>query len=354
MKKIFTWLFLMGKRQFKNPMLLILLIVIPIAALIVKALPTDDENDSYTVGVFSQGDDALSLALKDALVESSGTYSFVAYEDMDRLYRDVQNESIICGYILPDNLTELTSAKVHEECITSIHKPGITIQTSLNEIVYSNLIKLQGRIIISDYAADSGLFADVDTDYVDELMNYYEKYLASDVTFHMVYNTYGINGEENIEDFTESRLTFPIRGILAIVVYLAAMFGGILYLKDKEAGIFNTVSGTYKRLCLGIYTLLPTFVFALVCAISLVILGESERPSTEIAATALLILLSTLTSVILVKILRTSKTYAFLVPMILLCCLIICPVFIKMDSYIPAAKYIEKIFAPYYYLSMFT
>ena len=87
--------------------------------------------------------------------------------------------------------------------------------------------------------------------------------------------------------------------------------------------------------------------------ISLVISGNSSGIWIELAAMLMLIALSSIFAAVFSLIVRHSRIFTVCIPMLLLGSLIFCPVFINAGSYIPAARFAEKLFVPYYYLELF-
>jgi ABC-2 type transport system permease protein len=56
---------------------------------------------------------------------------------------------------------------------------------------------------------------------------------------------------------------------------------------------------------------------------------------------------------ILLGITRTSKTMSACIPILLLCCIVFCPIFIDVGMYFAPARHIQKIFLPYHYMNFF-
>lgn len=352
MKKIFTWLFLLTKRTIKNPLLIILLVLMPFLAFAVNLLPSFHTNVSYEAGIYLDGEDEFSKQLCNALTESDGIFTFVEYDDLDRMYDDVKLNKINCGYIFPDDLIQRSELSQYNDCILAICQPGQTMQPAVNEFVYAELIKLQNYGIITNYVTSAGLFSSTDTDALEELIEYYEHYTKSDETFHILLKTYGTAGLSDKEYNTES-ISFPIRGILAIMVFLAGMFGSVTYMIDREKGIFQTLNNKYKMLCRILYAAIPAILFSISALITLKFSGIFISFAKEIPAMLLLIAITIVFCQFMIFITRKSGIYIAAIPGILIGCLIFCPVFIQASKYIPAASFIEKLFVPFYYLNLF-
>ncbi|MEF2587455.1 MAG: hypothetical protein U0M55_06195 [Butyrivibrio sp.] len=352
MRNFIIWFSIIGKHLLKNPLIPVFVVLIPIICAVSTIYHKNNVQSAYRAGIYIDGNDHVSRELADALLKYDGSYEFIEYNDADDLYKDVKNSYLISGFIFPDNLS-IKAADVNcEDAILVIQQPSNSIQGSINEIVYSELIAIEGRTIITKHIESLGLFNMADTEYTDRLMDYYSRYLDSDVTFHLLYKTYGINGIQESND-SIGKITFPVRGILAILVYLSALYGAVTYMKDVEYGSFAAVTGSRKILCRFIYPLISSILFGVMTLISLVISGNSSGIWIELPAMLMLITLSSIFAAVFSLIVRHSRIFTVCIPMLLLGSLIFCPVFINAGSYIPAARFAEKLFVPYYYLELF-
>lgn len=352
MRKFFTWLTILAKRQLKNPFLMIMLALIPAVCFLSGRLNSSQKETSYTAGMYLEGQDDISRELAENLIERECTFDFVLYDNLDKMYRDIRNSTLICGYIFPDDLKDRTVGKDCTDSITAIFPASSSVQGSINEVVYSELIKIQGRFIITDYVDSKGVFDSSDDGYRNELLKSYDDYLKSDVTFHIAFNSYGIDGIKNIDD-TNIHIAFPIRGILSVLVYLSGMFGSVVWMRDNEKGTFVTLTAGYRRLCRILYAFIPVVLFGIMSLVSLAVSGQFMSVFNELLSMLLLIILSAAFAVLMTYITGTSRIYAACIPILLLCALLFCPVFFNAGNYVPAARFVEKLFVPYYYLELF-
>ena len=352
MKKLFTWCFILIKRTVKNPLLIILMLIMPILALIADKIPSFHNDVSYEAGIYFDGTDELSTALMESLLGTKGIFSFTEYTDIEEMTQDIKTKKLSCGYILPDDLSKRVDIKDNYGCITVIMPPSVGLQPAINEYMYAELIRLQNYNILTDYVTDQKWFSVTDTDAMDELIEYYEYYADSDKTFHINFETYGEGGLQPKEDATGT-IAFPIRGILSIMVFLAGIFGSVTFLSDREKGIFETISIKYRILCQILYVLIPTLLFAVSALLTITFSGIWAGIWRELLGMLVLILLTLLFSQLLIVVTRKSNTCIACIPGLLIGCLIFCPVFIQVSNYVPAAEFIEKLFVPYYYLKLF-
>ena len=352
MNKFTTWTLILTKRTLKSPLLIILLFTMPLLTFIITKLPSFNNELSYKGGLYLMGDDELAEGVKNELIKDNGIFEFIEYTDLDKMYQDVHTGKLTCAYIFPDDLSERTGMKECKKCITVIKKPEATLQLALNEMVYSKIIKLQNYDILPSFVGSLELFEETDTEAIAKLMEYYEDYTDSDMTIHLLFKTYGASGlEENVN--SQKALTFPIRGILGIMVFLAGLFGCVTYLGDSEKGIFATISNGYKFLCQILYVAIPATLFGLSALLTLALSGSFTNLGIEILSMLMLIGLTIVFGQIMIKVTRNSKICIAAIPGIIVGCLIFCPVFITASNYLPAAKVVEKLFIPYHYLNIF-
>lgn len=352
MKKIFIWLSLLFKRQFKNPLLILLLLLIPITAFIsLNTNSSTDKKRTYVAGLYiAGGESEFATNMVNSLVASDEIVRFVAYENENEMKLDLIRENIICGYVIPYNLKEVLSSANSSGCIKSYILPASTLQASINELVYAELIKLQGYQMMTDAMNLSPSFEG--DKYANDAVKKYEYYLQGDEVFHINYEVYNVDGSLTKSD-VPTTFQFPIREILSIMIFLSGLFGCVLFMRDREEGIFQTITGSFNIYLRVLYIIIPTFAFAISSLLAFAISGITINVSKELSVMLLYILLITVFCLILMLITRKSKVLSSCIPVILLCCLVFCPVFINVADYIPATKYIQRLFIPFYYLKMF-
>ena len=70
MKKFLTWLCILIKRQFKNPFLIVMLVLIPVTAFIISLVPEKEKESGYIAGLYVEGtseDELLAEMVKSYL-----------------------------------------------------------------------------------------------------------------------------------------------------------------------------------------------------------------------------------------------------------------------------------------------
>lgn len=348
-KSFFTWTFLLCKHILKLPIIPIMLLLIPAFTLIVQALPKESTDSGVTIGVYFESDDELSCGMRNKLLNGETAFSFTSYDNRDSLINDVLLGKLECGYVFDSEFSPKIQKGKYDEAIMVIQSPSTLFRSAANEIVFSSLIQLSGYEILGKYVDIEELPVSQREEAKASLFASYDAYCNSSETFHLdIMTTGGIS----INDDGDSNLgiTFPLRGLLAILTFLAGMTGCVAWLKDKEQGLFAPRPRTFHTLSRILYPLLPAVLFLLCSEIALFISGSAYSLSTELLLAIRYIILITVFANLCCLILKRSTLVISLIPVLILGSLIFCPVFVNVESFIPMLRFVSHLFLPRYFL----
>jgi len=389
MNKIFTWLSVLTKNQFKKPMFIFILVIAAILSVLCGLEASNDSGanneNAYSVGIVALDNNPLSKELTDALLNYKGIVKFIKYENEEPGIKDLLSSELIAVMVMPEHFDMRMQSGDYFRCVKVIKQPSNIIQLAVNEIFYAELIKLAGKDLILNYADETGLFTD---DISDELESYYDKYVTGDDTFHLnfiEYGEYASEGSGSVEGSDETRggdlngrsdadligderesatgisnsAASVLTGMVAILIYLAGLMGGIVFLRERENNSFVIYKKSTAFIARILYALIPALIISIVAALGIT-LGIAKANGfnfallgKQFAIGLFASVLTAATSILLTYICRKSSIMIATLPMILLICLFACPIFINTAAYIPAARYIRMVFAPYYYIHPF-
>lgn len=349
-KKIFTWIYLLCKHILKMPVIFILLLIIPAVTLTFRLLPGSASQTGIYAGIyFESNDDPATIQLKTMLLSSvESSFSFVEYADRDVLENDVLSGKLECAYIFTDKFSKALSGGKYKNSMEVIKSPSTIMLSAINEIVFAAIVRMSGYTVLDDY---------IHTDYVDDatvpqleeyMYEAYEAYCTGGETFHLdirTLNNISLNDESN----QSAAVTFPLRGILSILIMLAALSGSITWLADKENGIFATRPDSFRVISCILYPMLPAILFTLCTEAALFLSRNAYPPAAELAYSLRYIALVTVFSCVCC-LLKKSRRVISLVPVLVLGSLIFCPVFINIENFFPAFRFIGRLFIPRYFL----
>lgn len=112
--------------------------------------------------------------------------------------------------------------------------------------------------------------------------------------------------------------------------------------------IYNTASyvpcGRKAVVCIHIMC-----TFAVSAMLTLVVAGQLKG-AADILHMAVYVIAVTLFAWLVAILVRRANAMISIIPVLLIACLILCPVFINITAYVPFAKYIRALLLPWYML----
>lgn len=340
---------LLCKHLIKMPVIPVMLILIPVFTFILSNFSGTNASSGVTAGLYFALDDEWSAALSESLCGREDAFSFLCYDDIDELKNDVLLGTIECGYIFDEDFARAIEKKHYANCVKVVRSPATVFNSAANEIIFSELIRLSGYSIIGEYVRTEGIAPKDEEAAKDYLFEAYEAYCGSGATFHLDIVTAG-GISINDDGKTSLGITFPLRGILSILIFLAGMLGSAAWLKDKELGIFAPRSVSFRITSRILYPLLPALLFLLCSELSLHISKSALSLTDELFLALRYLALITVFCNLCISILGRSSLVISLIPVLVLGSLIFCPVFVNIESFVPALKFVSRLFLPRYFL----
>ena len=143
-------------------------------------------------------------------------------------------------------------------------------------------------------------------------------------------------------------LVTPVRGIVAIFVFIIALTGGLSWFKDKNSNTYANIP-LNKRPSLKLLIIsIPTVIAMLSGYLSLLVAGICSNYLYELFTMFAYGLLCIIVTYILSSVVN-EHIYCGLIPVFILGSIICCPIFFNLANLIPAMKYLQNIFLPTYY-----
>lgn len=348
-KHFFTWALLICKHILKLPIISAMLLLIPALTIIVQALPEEGSASGTAIGIYFEEADELSCKMEDELLHSEGAFSFISYGSHEDLIDDVMLGKLECGYIFDSDFSDKINKGKYDKAITLVKSPATIFDSAANELVFAALIRQSGYNILHKYAEIDELSSSQREELISSLFTAYDSYCSSGETFHLdIITAEGIS--INDEAGSSLGITFPLRGVLAILIFLAGMTGCAAWLKDREKGLFAPRPHTFYILSRILYPLLPTVLFLLCSELAMFISGSAYSPASELLLSIRYIVLITAFANLCSLILKRSTLVISLIPVLILGSLIFCPVFVNMESFLPMLRFVSHLFLPRYFL----
>lgn len=351
MKKIVLWSFLLCKRQLKNFVLLAFLIALPLCVFIINHIPKALENGTPRIGIVLLDTDTTSVSTANSLMSDTSVLGFYMSNSIEELYKNIENGDTDCGYVFSKDITKQLDSQSYKGCITLIKSSSQFISSISNEVVFSALFRIYGKTIATNYINSSSLFSSIKTSAIKMAEEKYDYYVNGAATFYIDFETLSSNGTtDTLSSIEVETSSFPIRGILSILIFIAGLFGCIQWLKDSENGVFAPMSYSFQHISRILYIIIPTGLFAISSLITIYLAGIQLSFWIELKSMVLYILLIIVFGLLLSYIIRKSTLLISLIPVFIIGSLVLCPVFINIGTFLPVANILNKLFLPYYYL----
>lgn len=361
MKQMFRWFFLSCKRYLKKASFLLILLVFPAAAgLFLGSEKRDDEG--IVIGVFSpEEEESLGGRLVKRLKEyGDGMFSFQVCASEEEVSQAVASRRAECGYVLPEDLEKRLDEGTYKRSIRVYRAPSTVADAMASEVVYSLLAQEYDRKILTDYVETDEIFnfLDVDSDRTrqeaaERAGTLYDAYSSNGSTFQFSYQEDGKNDwEADLQDGGTSTI-FPVRGLAAVLVFTAGIYGAAVLKEDEACGLFLRLPFRIRGLCKSAGLGAPVALAALSGLAALLVCGQWTDWRRELGAMLLYGIAVVLFGRILERLFPSSRGICCLLPFLVLASLVFCPVFMDLGQLWPQVRLGGRFLLPTYYLEIF-
>lgn len=341
-----TWFLLFTKKLFYKKIFIVFLLFLPIVAFAGRIFYSDTST-IIKVGIVWDEKDKIAVIVGNDLIQFQENIQFLKYDDKTQLEHAIYSKEIQWGYIFSENFDEKLLNGNTKNSIQCLKTPSSFFSKITDEIVFSAVMKQYAKEMLLQYIQENNLFSfDITKQAKNILPQKYDAYLNGKNTFSFSYHSIYTGIKEEKESFIAS----PIRGICAVLLLFAGLYGGILSIEYEKKGI-------YKRLCLFqkqkailnciFATMSMVFLSVL---ISFFIAGSFRGIFYEIALLIFYIFSVGGFSFLLASIFQTQSVLNGIIPMFMIGCFIFCPVFFDISLFASNLHYISYLFLPSYYL----
>ncbi|MCM1261169.1 MAG: hypothetical protein NC313_00500 [Butyrivibrio sp.] len=393
MRRYLVCFSLMLKRILKTPAFMFMLLVM-LGVAVAVSLAQRGEGAENVVGILLEEDKADETDLSAVYEKwgqdfttqvnsAEGILQFRFYESRALLIRAVENGEADCGFVIPYDLSDMLELETWHGAVTVYESSSSALTQIAKERVAAAIFTLYSEKSYVNYIRNSEAFAvaqtgigeDIDNnvnndegnnieEIVDFAKNAYESHLIDGSTFDFVYNNDNgvINGVDeskyasiqNDVDIqntqTSTETTFRLRGVLAVCIFISGMCGLLTDCKDRKEKRFLRIAPPWIITLANVW--IPTLYTSAISYAALLLTGQMGGGDLLKELFRLLIyqfLIVIYCSIIRLA-LRKQETIAAAIPILTLACIICSPVWIRLSTYVPVFKVLEKLFPVTYYL----
>lgn len=354
MKKIFTWYILFSKRQLKRVSMIFILAFMFIMTIALRLMSTDitaGAKVGFYVSESSQDYEKMSEII-DSLLCHDGIIKFVEYNSRQVLENDVISGTLQGGYVFADDFYEKFTECNNNKLVELIESPDNSISILSNIVVLAVVMEsAAGDVLIEDTISRDFFDGVPESDFI-KLQEEYEKYASNGSTFSFDYDTLyeDYKGSTKSIDIFNYLIT-PVRGIVAIFIFITALTGGVSWFNDKNSFTYANIPLNKRHALKLLVISVPVVMASAAGYLSLVIAGISDNPLHELYVVFVYSILCIAFTCILTAVTRESL-FCALIPVFILGSVICCPIFFNLANLIPAMKILQKLFMPSYFFML--
>ena len=309
---------------------------------------------SVDVGFYMHNtNDDIMNNIKNGLENHEGLLHFMFYTSKEQLETDVTSGKLQCGYSFSSDFSEKIVVNNTKKLIELIETPDNIISLLGNLVIMATVIENTAcDMLIEDILAQD-FFVNVPDEDLIALKDNYNKFATNGSTFAFDYDTMyeeykGSTAEIDIAPF----LNTPVRGIIAIFVFVSALTGGVAWFNDTDSAVYGNIP-LIKRHAIRLLTItIPTILVAIMGFISVItVCNTGSHPLKELYTMVIYSCLCIIFSFILSYITK-KNIYSALIPVFILGSVVCCPIIFNLGNLIPSLKFLQNLFLPTYYLML--
>lgn len=304
--------------------------------------------NNVAVGVCCTGG-TYAQELTDRLIEDETLYDFQTYENREELEQAVLSGQLECGFIVGPELDEQVKEGKIREAIVCVTTPMSVKGAVIRETVYAEFLEIYSAEILQQAEAD--IFGVEDEQRTKELLEYNRFNQEGTSTFQMEVHeidTATVTGQEQVDN----EQTYPIRGMVGLLIFL------IMFLahgrKFDEGGLAVEKALTKsERFVFGCLNHAAAGTFACVVGMVLIlVLTDTNAVVKELLALILLVVISSVWIMIVGSFMKAHTSFVACTLTIVIANLLLCPIFINLEAFVPALTYVKMIFPLGIYLQL--
>lgn len=350
MQKQLTYLYIIIKRIFKNPILIGLLLCIPAAAFISTKVSAFSTATEQKIGVYFKEKTEYTEGFMDELEKDSYVYEFVHYTSKDDMLNDILSGKLECGYIFRREFEEGMKSGKYNKLIDVMMSPSTTFGTSINEVMNSVILKYLGYSILESELNDTLESFAGNEEILEYMYERYTYYCDSEETFHIVTETIDSDKNSRSDENKGYVFEFPLRGMLAILTFLAGMMGTLILAGDTERQIFAAHKKDFTTSAVLFYLLVPTVIFTVISELALMVSGNTYEFIKELLFFFRYIIICFAFDYVVFILLKKRTRILPIVPVEVLGSMIFCPIFVDVENIAPFFSLISYLFIPGYFI----
>ena len=342
MKKRFLWFALLNKRLMKRVSFWLILAAVPVLVLALSLLSGKDSGVA-TVAVFAEDtSDPAADAVLQRLTTQKSVMQFLTCSSEREAKRLVETCRADTAWILPADLSERIDRRGGGEStrlVTVYSREGDDILRSLTrEKLFAAIYPELAYNVYTHYVL--GTLRPRPVPSAQELEQYYHSIERHDRLIELRF----LDGSEGADT---GYLLMPVRGLLALLVLMAALASALYYLHDEASDSFVWVPRRRRRLLPYLCHLIPAADTAIFVVAALLLAGLGVAWYYELALMALYVLACVGFSELMRQLAHSTARLGVAIPILMLAMLALSPIFFDLRKF----RVLQLLCPPFYYLN---
>lgn len=297
---------------------------------------------------YPTADNAISSAslINELLELSNSAVTFYTCETEAELREDVRSGRASCGYLLPENMQDSIAqyARKHTAFIRAVRGKDELSTRMVDEILLSHLYRPLAFQMLTDYLTGK-TEQPIDT---LRLAESFESHSSNELLFSFEY----ADGSKNslLNDKNANYMMLPIRGIVSVLILLACMSGALLWYGDRENKLLPLLNKSKRRYCQWLALILPCLYAGAAGVITIKITGSAESLTTELSVMLVYLFACVGMVRLLSCVFFRREIFLASIPVLMIASLLLCPVFINVETFLPPLGWAGRLLPTYHYL----
>lgn len=349
MEKYITWYRMILKiwlRQKSSPVLIAGMLSL---LLLITGIRIPDSSN-VKVGLYN-ADGQFAKRIEKKLLDSGSVFEFESYSDEEALKDAVIGGKIECGFIFKEGMEQKLNRAGgrSRDLITYVVTP-LTIKGSVaKETVYAAFLEEYSEKIL--LREEETVFGGENPEVSGLLLEKNAGFLKGDQIFNISFAY--VKAGEAAETEDKGAQTFPIRGIVALFVFIAVFLEYGKTFSKKAAAFENALPGKEAVRFRFVRYLAAASVPAVFGLAGILLSGSGQAILRDCFGMLALMFLTAFWMVIAGGAFRKELSYsAWMMPLVL-SQLLLCPLFVDISRYVPAVRYLRLLFPAGIYLEFF-
>ena len=319
MKQIFLWFVLLNKRLARRISFWLILAAVPLLVLALGLL-AQQESGVATVAVYVEDEtDPAATSMMERLRKEK---SVIHYRFCDS---EQEARSLV-----------KTGGKDNAIVRVCVREGDDILQMLVREKLFAAIYPELAYDVYTRYVADTLKPSPMPSD--EELNEYYHSIERGDRLIELSFL-------DGTADTDTSYLVMPVRGLMALMVMMAALASALYYLHDARADSFVWLSRRRKRIFPYAYHLIPVLDTAAVMFLTLFLAKLNVAWYRELALIVLYMLACAAFAELMRQLFKSTTQLGVAIPILMLAMLALSPIFFDLK------QWLRYLFPPFYYLN---